>query len=55
MNLAALAALCAGRPATRVLNSADPDAPDGLAISRTIAGQLGHAWAEVLLGDDEPP
>jgi nucleoside-diphosphate-sugar epimerase len=54
VNLAALAAFCAARPATRVLNSADPDAPDGLAISRVIAAHLAHAWAEVPLDETAP-
>jgi nucleoside-diphosphate-sugar epimerase len=54
VNLAALIEFCAARPATRVLNSADPDAPDGLSISRIIAAQLGHRWREVLLDDTAP-
>jgi nucleoside-diphosphate-sugar epimerase len=54
VNLAALAAFCAARPAARILNSADPDAPDGLAISRVIAAHLAHAWTEVLLDETAP-
>ena len=54
VNLAALAALCAARPAARILNSADPDAPDGLAISRIIAAHLDCAWTEVLLDETAP-
>jgi nucleoside-diphosphate-sugar epimerase len=54
VNLAALIEFCAARPATRILNSADPDAPDGLSISRIIAAQLGHRWREVLLDDNAP-
>jgi nucleoside-diphosphate-sugar epimerase len=54
VNLAQLAVFCAARPATRILNSADPDAPDGLAISRIIAAHLGHQWAEVSLDDSAP-
>ena len=42
LNLAALVEFCAARPGTRILNSADPDAPDGLAISRAIAAHLAH-------------
>ncbi|MGZ6744864.1 MAG: NAD-dependent epimerase/dehydratase family protein [Nocardioides sp.] len=53
-NLGALAAFCAARPGARVLNCADPDAPDGLAIARTVAARLGHDWREVLLDDDAP-
>jgi nucleoside-diphosphate-sugar epimerase len=48
-NIAALIELVAAKPGRRVLNSADPDAPDTLEISRTIARQLDHAWDEVLL------
>ncbi|MDQ2810985.1 MAG: NAD-dependent epimerase/dehydratase family protein [Actinomycetota bacterium] len=54
VNLAALAAFCAARPAARILNSADPDAPDGLAISRIIAAHLAHAWSEILLDETAP-
>lgn len=54
-NLAALVELVASRPGTRILNSADPDSPDGLAISRAVAEHLGHRWDEVLLGPDAPP
>lgn len=54
VNLAALAAFCAARPAVRVLNSADPDAPDGLTISRIIAAYLAHAWVEVPLDETAP-
>lgn len=54
VNLAALVAFCAARPAARILNSADPDAPDGLAISRIIAAHLAHEWTEVLLDQTAP-
>ncbi len=54
LNLAALVEFCAARPATRILNSADPDAPDGLAISRAIAAHLAHTWTEVLLDATAP-
>ncbi|MEO6143214.1 MAG: NAD-dependent epimerase/dehydratase family protein [Dermatophilaceae bacterium] len=54
VNLAALVAFCASRPGARILNSADPDAPDGLTISRIIAARLGHTWNEVLLDDTAP-
>lgn len=54
VNLAALIAFCAARPGTRVLNSADPDAPDGRAVARAVAARLGHTWDEVLLDDDAP-
>ena len=56
-NLAALIEVVAAKPSRRVLNSADPDAPSALEISRTIARQLDHVWEEVLLDDgaDQTP
>ncbi len=50
-NIAALIEVVAATPGQRILNSADPDAPSALEISRTIARQLGHVWDEVLLDD----
>ncbi|MGC7096338.1 NAD-dependent epimerase/dehydratase family protein [Amycolatopsis lurida] len=55
VNIAALIAAVADRPGARILNAADPDAPDGLAISRIVAAAAGHRWREVLLDDDAPP
>jgi nucleoside-diphosphate-sugar epimerase len=54
-NIAALIEVAASKPGSRIVNSADPDAPTALEISRTIAGLLGYAWDEVLLdeGADE--
>jgi hypothetical protein len=54
VNLAALVAFCAANPGTRILNSADPDAPDGLTISRIIATHLAHSWSEHLLEATAP-
>lgn len=54
VNIAALIATVASAPATRVLNAADPDAPNVLAISRTVAALAGHCWAEVLLDPSAP-
>jgi nucleoside-diphosphate-sugar epimerase len=51
-NIAALVEVVATRPGRRILNSADPDAPSALEISRTIARQLDHVWDEVLLDDE---
>jgi nucleoside-diphosphate-sugar epimerase len=48
-NIAALIEVVAAKPGRRILNSADPDAPSALEISRTIARLLDHAWEEVLL------
>ena len=50
-NIAALIEVAAAVPGRRILNSADPDAPSALEISRTIATRLGHQWIEVLLDD----
>lgn len=50
-NIAALIETVAVRPGRRILNSADPDAPSALQISRTIARQLDHDWEEVLLDE----
>ena len=55
VNTAALIERVAAVPGRRILNSADPDAPSGLAIARTIAAYLGHAWDEILLDDDAEP
>ncbi|MGH3002624.1 MAG: NAD-dependent epimerase/dehydratase family protein [Gaiellaceae bacterium] len=51
-NLAALVEVVAEKAGARVLNSADPDSPDGLQIARTIARLLDHEWQEVLLDGD---
>ena len=51
-NIAALIEVAAAKPGRRILNSADPDAPSALEISRTVARQLGHVWDEVLLDDE---
>lgn len=51
-NIATLVEVVAARPGARVLNSADPDAPSGLEIARTIARLLDHEWQEVLLDGD---
>jgi hypothetical protein len=53
-NIAALVRVVAEQPGRRILNAADPEAPDGLAISRTIAALVGHEWREALLDDDAP-
>jgi nucleoside-diphosphate-sugar epimerase len=53
-NIAALIETAARKPGRRVLNSADPDAPTALDISRIIAAHLGHTWDEVLLDDTAP-
>ena len=52
-NIAALVETCARVPGARVLNSADPDAPNGVEIARTIANHFDLKWDEVLI--DGPP
>ena len=54
-NIAALVELAAYNPGARVLNAADPDAPNALEIARTGAERMGYEWEEVLLNDDGPP
>src|SRR5271165_679621 len=54
-NVAVLIETVAAQPGRRVLNSADPDAPSGLDIARTIAAQLDYRWDEVLLDDGAAP
>lgn len=49
VNIAALIEVVAARPGRRVLNIADPDALNVLAISRVVAAHLHHAWQEHLL------
>jgi nucleoside-diphosphate-sugar epimerase len=51
-NIAALIEVVAACPGRRILNSADPDAPSALEISRVVAAHFGHTWQEVLL--EEP-
>jgi nucleoside-diphosphate-sugar epimerase len=51
-NIAALVETVAAKPGVRILNSADPDAPSGLEIARTVARHLAHTWEEVLVDDD---
>lgn len=54
VNTAALVEHISGVPGARVLNSADPDAPNARQIARTIARHLGHQWDEVLLDETAP-
>jgi nucleoside-diphosphate-sugar epimerase len=54
-NVAALVETVADKPGPRILNSADPDAPSGLDIARTVARLLGHDWEEILLDDRVGP
>jgi hypothetical protein len=54
VNLAALVAFCTERPAARILNSADPDAPDSRTIAGIIAAHLAHEWTEVRSTRPEP-
>jgi nucleoside-diphosphate-sugar epimerase len=54
VNIASLIDVCAQQPGCRVLNSADPDAPSGLEIARSVARHFDHKWREVLLDDSAP-
>jgi nucleoside-diphosphate-sugar epimerase len=54
VNTAALIERVAAVPGARILNSADPDAPNGLEIVRAIAAALDYEWQEILLDDDDP-
>ena len=49
VNIAALIETVADQPGTRILNSADPDAPNGREIARAIARHLDHDWDEILV------
>jgi nucleoside-diphosphate-sugar epimerase len=53
-NIAALIETAATVPGARILNSADPNAPNAREIARAVAERLGHTWNEVLLDDDGP-
>lgn len=52
-NVAELVRLAAESPGTRALNCGDPDPPDVLRISRTIANAVGHEWDEILVPADD--
>ena len=54
VNTAALVECVSSRPGVRILNSADPDAPNARQIAQTIARHLGHQWEEVLLDETAP-
>jgi nucleoside-diphosphate-sugar epimerase len=53
-NLAELVRLSAQRPASRVLNAGDPDAPTAREIGAAISAVLGHDAEDVLI-DGPPP
>ena len=55
VNLARLVASCARRPATRVLNSADPGCPTAADVVRAIADACGCPAEIIGLDDDAPP
>jgi len=54
-NIAALVETAGLHPGRRILNIADPDAPSGMEIARTVANHLGHEWTEILLDDGADP
>jgi nucleoside-diphosphate-sugar epimerase len=51
-NIAALIEVVAAKPGARILNSADPDAPNGREIAGVVAKHLDHVWEEVLIEND---
>lgn len=53
-NIAALIETVAARPGNRILNSADPDAPNGVEIARAIAAHLDYVWDEICVEGDAP-
>lgn len=53
-NTAALIQTVAARPGSRILNSADPDAPTAAQIVRAIGARLGWSGTLELLEDDDP-
>jgi nucleoside-diphosphate-sugar epimerase len=55
VNIAALIDVVARQPGQRILNIADPDCPNGLAIARTVAGYLNYQWDEILLDNSGKP
>lgn len=52
-NIAALIETAADHPGRRILDAADPDAPNGMEISRIIARHFGRHWHEILLDHDQ--
>ncbi len=52
-NLAEVVRLAALRPASRVLNCGDPDAPTALEIARAVGAAMDVKWTEVLLPGEE--
>ena len=48
-NTAALIETVARQPGDRIVNSGDPDPPNGPGIARAIAAYLDHQWEEILL------
>ncbi|MQA82181.1 MAG: NAD-dependent epimerase/dehydratase family protein [Streptosporangiales bacterium] len=55
VNIATLVETVAHKGGRRILNCADPDAPNGADIARIIARHLAHEWEQVLLDDDADP
>ena len=54
VNTAAWVECVSSRPGVRILNSADPDAPNARQVAQAIARHLGHQWEEVLLDETAP-
>lgn len=54
VNLAEIILVAAARPAQRILNAADPDAPDVRTMAGVVANHMGYEWNEVLLPPGSP-
>ena len=54
VNLAEIILVAAARPDQRVLNAADPDAPDVRTMAGVVANHMSYEWNEVLLPPDAP-
>ena len=54
VNLAEIILAAAARPEQRILNAADPDAPDIKTMAGVVASHMGYEWNEVLLPPDAP-
>ncbi len=53
-NLAEIISLAAEKPATRIVNAADPQPQSALSIARSVGEVLEHEWEEILLPGPSP-
>ncbi len=54
VNLAEIILVAAAHPDQRILNAADPDAPDIRTMAGVVANHMDYEWNEVLLPPDAP-